>query len=278
MSGAANEQLREAIADGTMSGRLWFYTNYHCNLTCTYCLTESSPTAEARRLSEDCILELAEGAAELGFTEFAVTGGEPFLERHLPETLARLAALRPTIVLTNGTLFGPALIERLRPAAGLPLKVQISLDSAAAAVNDSFRGEGNFERVLETIPRLLELDLGVRVATTSEELGDEELEAICELHRSLGIGDEDHVTRPVIRRGRAIDFELGFVPAFEQFPPELTITADGAFWSPASPTVFRGRLDIDLLLTRTVSPLSKPALAMLGQLAGRPLGVAEGIT
>jgi hypothetical protein len=46
-------------------------------------------------------------------------------------------------------------------------------------------------------------------------------------------------------------------------PAELTITADGAFWSPFGPTVHGGRLDTDLLITRTTRPLSVPAAAML---------------
>jgi sulfatase maturation enzyme AslB (radical SAM superfamily) len=24
-------------------GRLWLYANYHCNLACRYCLTDSAP-------------------------------------------------------------------------------------------------------------------------------------------------------------------------------------------------------------------------------------------
>ncbi|MCV2490828.1 hypothetical protein OF117_15840 [Geodermatophilus sp. YIM 151500] len=54
--------------------------------------------------------------------------------------------------------------------------------------------------------------------------------------------------------------------------PELTITADGAFWSPFAPTVRRGVLDTDLLLSRTPRPLQRPVDAMLTVLGGRPEG------
>ena len=218
--------------------------------------------------------QLADEALTLGFRELAITGGEPFLERHLPETVARLAQRLPVIVLSNGTLFAPALVERLRPFAELPVKVQLSLDSADAKVNDAYRGGGNFARVLEAIVRLQEIGLRVRIASTVEDPADSDLAALCELHRSLGIDDEDHVVRPVIRRGRAIDQELGLVATFDQYPPELTVTADGAFWSPAAPTVFRGRLDIDMLLTRTITPLAKPAEVMLRLIEGRPAGAS----
>jgi hypothetical protein len=56
---------------------------------------------------------------------------------------------------------------------------------------------------------------------------------------------------------------LGVVATLADLPAELTITADGAFWSPFGPTVHGGRLDTDLLITRTTRPLSIPATAML---------------
>jgi hypothetical protein len=52
----------------------------------------------------------------------------------------------------------------------------------------------------------------------------------------------------------------------------LTITADGAFWSPFGPTVRDGRLDIDLLVTRTTDPLSIPASALARLVEDRPPG------
>jgi hypothetical protein len=55
-------------------------------------------------------------------------------------------------------------------------------------------------------------------------------------------------------------------------PPELTITADGAFWSPFGPTVQEGRPDIDLLITRTTEPLATPAAALLRLVEGHPPG------
>jgi hypothetical protein len=51
---------------------------------------------------------------------------------------------------------------------------------------------------------------------------------------------------------------------------ELTITVDGAFWSPFAPTVRRQVLDPDLLLTRTVRPLQRPLDAMLTGVGARP--------
>ena len=191
----------------------------------------------------------------------------------MPETLAELAAILPTVALTNGMLFTEARLGRLEPLADLPLKLQVSLDADVAEDNDAHRGEGNFRRVVETVPRLVERGIGVRVATTVEgETDPDALERLCALHRSLGVPDEDHVVRPVVHRGRAVEHDMGIEASTANLPPELTITDDGAFWSPFGPTVHEGRLDTDLLVTRTTDPLRVPAETLLRLVEGRPPG------
>jgi MoaA/NifB/PqqE/SkfB family radical SAM enzyme len=255
--------VREALAEGVIGSRVWLYTNYHCNLTCVYCLTESGPRVARRELALDRLPQIASEARAAGFASLGVTGGEPFLVKGLPEALAETAAVLPTLVLSNGTLFTTSLISQLAPLSRLDFRIQISLDSAEPAENDEMRGPRNFERVVEAIPRLRALGIPVRIATTSEGLEPEALARLCELHRSLGIPDADHVVRPVVRRGRAVASGMGVHAELADLPAELTITADGAFWSPFGPTVLEGRLDTDLLLTRTTRPLSIPAAAML---------------
>jgi len=256
----------QAIDSGAISGRLWFYTNYHCNLQCSYCLTESGPRVARRELDAEAVLERAAEAQELGFSAFGVTGGEPFIRDDMPALVAELGRRRPTVVLSNGTLFNARRLRALEPLADLPVHVQISLDHPDPVDNDEMRGPENFRKVLEAIPRLVERGIGVRIATTLEDpeaVDPDERERLCELHRSLGIPDEDHVVRPIIHRGRAAANHLGLPAGFEQLDPELTLTADGAFYSPFGPTVRGGRLDTDLLVSRATAPLARPAEALL---------------
>ncbi len=265
--------VSEAIAEGVLPGRVWLYSTYACNLACTYCLTESGPGVPRRALAGDRMVDIARQAADLGFTEVGVTGGEPFLSPELPSILTSVAAVLPTVVLTNGTLFNATRLAAMRPLAGLPVRVQVSLDSAEPERNDGARGPDNFRKVVEAIPRLVELGLNVRVATTVDgDTDPAEMERLCRLHRSLGVADEDHVVRPVVRRGRARARGEGLDVGSADLPPELTITADGAFWSPFGPTVTGGMLDTDLLLTRTTDPLGIPAEALLRLVRARPPG------
>lgn len=265
--------IATAIEASVLPGRVWMYSNYHCNLACSYCLTESAPSSPKRALTGAQMETIALDAAELGFTDLGVTGGEPFLAASMPETLARLASILPTVALTNGTVFSDVRYERLAPLAGLPIKLQISLDSDESEVNDAARGPENFRKVVEAIPRLVERGIGVRIATTIDGEPDQEAMArLCELHRSLGVPDEDHLVRPIVRRGRAIDTDQGVAAGVTELPPELTVTADGTFWSPFGPTVHGDVLDTDLLLTRTITPLRTGAEALLRLLEGRPPG------
>jgi MoaA/NifB/PqqE/SkfB family radical SAM enzyme len=263
-----------AVAAGIVPGRVWLYSNYHCNLECAYCLTESGPNVPRRAMTADEMRTVATEAAALGFTDLGVTGGEPFLAASMPETLASLGDILPVVALTNGTVFTTARLDRMRPLAQRPVAIQISLDAADPDANDEMRGPENFAKVVDAIPRLVERGIRVRIATTAEpgSIATEDHARLCALHRALGVPDEDHLVRPVIRRGRALDRGMGQTFAPAEIPAELTVTADGAFWSPFGPTVRGGRLDTDLLITRTTHPLSTPARALLRLVEGRPRG------
>ena len=129
-----------------------------CNFRCPYCMPESEYHADyeflkhAQRLSYDEIVRIAAAAVSLGVSKLRLTGGEPLLDKRLPELLERLAALpgvRDLALTTNGQLL-PERAEALA-AAGLQ-RVTISLDSLDA---DVFRrmsgGRGDLERVLAGI-------------------------------------------------------------------------------------------------------------------------------
>jgi MoaA/NifB/PqqE/SkfB family radical SAM enzyme len=264
--------IAAAVADGRLPGRVWLYADYHCNLACTYCLTESAPRVARRELGRARMVDVAREAAQLGFTDLGVTGGEPFLLAWLPDALADMSTHLPVLVLTNGTLFTRRGLAKLAPIHGRPIAVQISLDRPDPVANDQMRGPENFRKVVEAVPQLVERGVRVRIATTVESIADAELDRLCALHRDLGVPDDDHIIRPIVRRGRALDHDLGVTAHQLDLPAELTITTDGAFWSPFGPTVHHGLIDTDLLITRTTRPLAVPASALLRLIEQRPQG------
>jgi len=271
--------LETAVEEGRCGERLWLYATYHCNLACVYCLTESHPgIANRRGLASDLLLQLAEEAQELGFGSLGVTGGEVFMLPDMAETLAELGSLLPTVALTNATLFTDRMLTRLEPLAELDVALQISLDSPDPLRNDTLRGPENFAKVAEAIPKLVERGIDTRIATTVDDQSEEELERLCELHRSWGVSDDDHIVRGIVRRGRAAIEGMGSEPGPTDILPELTITADGAFLHPFAPTVRHGVTDLDLLVSRQVTPLSAAVRRFVGVVADQPVGTDAAAT
>jgi len=265
--------IADAVNDGLLPGRVWLYSNYHCNLECSYCLTESSPRSERRQLTAELMVAVATEARQLGFTGLGVTGGEPFLLPWLPDAVLAMAEQLPVVLLTNATLFAGDRLERATRLAHPDIALQISLDSHLPDVNDMARGPDNFAKVVEAVPKLLAAGVRVRIATTTAgPLDGPLLQPLRDLVASLGVPADDHLVRPIVRRGRADERDLGVRAEARDIPSELTISADGAFWGSFGPTVRNGRLDTDLLLTRTILPLEVPANALLAALQGLPPG------
>ncbi len=263
-----------AIETQSLPDRVWIYSNYHCNLACAYCLTESSPRSKRRIIDGDQMIAITRQAAALGFREIGVTGGEPFLRPDIANVIAEMAEILPVTLLTNGTQFTGSRIRLTDPLVGRDVRLQISLDAPDAARNDELRGPENFAKVVDAVPRLVERGIRVRIATTIEpgRLSRDDHRRLCELHRSWGIDDDDHLVRPVLREGRADEFEMGERFGRDQLPPELTIAAHGAFWSAFGPTVRDDLADTHLLITRTILPLEVPATVLLRLVEGRPPG------
>lgn len=268
--------LTSAIEAGLISGRLWFYTNYHCNLACRYCLTESSPSTPHRALELEKMLEIATQAEKLGFTGFGLTGGEPFLRRDMVDVIDALSDVLPVTVLTNGTLFAtPRSLTAIERLAGKPVRLQISLDHPEPVANDDMRGPGNFAKVVAAIPELLARGLHVRVASTLPETDGPEAAAIRHFVAQLGVPSDDHVVRPIVDRGRAGAEGLGVTAPLATLAPELTLTTKGAFWTPFAPTYRDGLLQKDLLITPRITPLQYPVDKLLGLLDQVPRAAGD---
>ncbi len=265
--------LETAVAEGRAGARLWLYPTYHCNLACAYCLTESHPRiADRRELTPGIVLEAVTQARALGFASAGFTGGEVFMLRWFPETLVEAARVLPVVALTNGTILGERILRRLAPLATLPAAMQLSLDAAEPEGNDPLRGAGTHAAVLAAIPRLRDAGIRVRIATTVERQSDDDLARLCELHRSLGVSDDDHVVRRVVRRGKAALEGLGVPLGPHDVLPELTLTAEGAFLHPFGPTVRNGVTDLDLRVGPAILPLEEPLRAFLAAVARTPAG------
>ena len=67
--------------------KLWLYTNYDCNLKCSYCVAKSGPKVPRRALGLENVRRLVDEAVSLGFADVFITGGEPFMLEEIYEML-----------------------------------------------------------------------------------------------------------------------------------------------------------------------------------------------
>ena len=109
-----HDETTNPDSEGTdFEWKLWLYTNYDCNLKCSYCVAESTPTAPRRALGLANVRRLVDEAVELGFAEIFFTGGEPFILSDIYDMLAYSSARLTTNVLTNAMLLRGKRLERL---------------------------------------------------------------------------------------------------------------------------------------------------------------------
>lgn len=243
--------------------KLWIYTNYDCNLRCSYCVAKSGPNVARRAIGLANAQRLVDEAAALCFDHIFFTGGEPFLLNDIYDMLAYSSARVKTTVLTNAMLMRQKLpggnqtrLERLSEIANEDLIIQVSLDGGRPEDHDAYRGAGTWAKTVEGIQLLQAAGFRVRLGTTETPVNSAHLRELCEFHRSLGIPDEDHFVRPLAKRGYSREgLELGM----HNLVPELTVNLDGIFWHPLS-------TDADMQVSKQMFPLSTAVERVQGQL------------
>ncbi len=237
--------MTTAVVDcPAIAPRLWVYTNFDCNLHCTYCVARSGPRAERRGLALPVFRRLIDEAAAYGITELFVTGGEPFLLPDIGERLCYAAGRLPTTVLTNAMLFQGRRLETLRSLAGLDLRFQVSLDGADAPTHDSYRGCGAWQKTLDGIATLQERGMTVVIGSTETPVNSGRLDELRTFVAGLGIPPELHFIRPLARRGFSTE---GMEVTAADLEPEVTASVDGVYWHPLA-------CEDDLLVTRRLFP------------------------
>ena len=256
-------EVDPAVGASTFDWKLWIYTNYDCNLSCSYCVAESSPRAERRGLSIATVRRIVDEAVALGFQRLFFTGGEPFILDDIYDMLAYAAVRAETIVLTNASLLRGARLDRLAALSHERLVVQVSLDGARPEHHDAYRGAGSWARTVEGIRLLLARGLSVRLATTETPANQAHIEELHAFRRALGIPDEAHFVRPLAKRGFATE---GMMVAADSLMPEMTVTVDGVFWHPlASPS------STDMRVSSRIFPLAEAVAAIQQRLAAAPV-------
>jgi SynChlorMet cassette radical SAM/SPASM protein ScmF len=187
---------------------LYLYLTDHCNLCCAHCWISPKFSEEKQNgLPLDSLKKAISEARSLGLQSVKLTGGEPFLYKHIGGLLAFLAAEQIDVLIeTNGTLVNRDMVERLKSCNLAQLSV--SLDASTEEVHDQIRGiKGSFRRTLEGLALLSRHDLNFQIIMTLQSRNRQEIPGVIKLSEELGAGSLK--INPLIPCGRGKE-------AFEQ--------------------------------------------------------------
>ena len=250
-----------------LTWKLWIYTNFDCNLRCSYCVAESTPRAARNAIGLENARRLVDEAVALGFKELFFTGGEPFILDEIYAMLAYASARLKTTVLTNAMLFNSSRLTRLLEIANHNLRVQVSLDGGRAEHHDAYRGAGSWKKTVEGIHTLQDNGFMLRLSTTETPANSAYLDELRQFRYRLGIADEDHFIRPLAKRGFSSE---GLEVGLGTLVPEITATINGIYWHPLAPPSSE-----DMLITDQLFPLSAAVTCVEKNLAAQPDGIQE---
>jgi MoaA/NifB/PqqE/SkfB family radical SAM enzyme len=246
---STKQDVAQEIGTPSLSRKLWVYTNFDCNLKCTYCVAESSPSTPRHALSLKIVQRLVDEAVELGFQKIFFTGGEPFILAEIYDMLAYASARMQTTILTNAMLTRGKRLDKLCAISHKNLSLQVSLDGGQPEPHDAYRGQGSWAKTVAGIRILQSKGFHVLISTTETPANAVHMDELHRFRRSLGIPDEDHFVRPLARRGFS---QEGVEVGTDTLVPEVTVAVNGVYWHPlVSPS------DTDMLVSKQIFPLAK---------------------
>lgn len=122
-----------------------------CNLYCNYCCRNSSAD-DSCEMSVDLFEKLLADAKKLRCNNITLTGGEAILHHNFDELLKQCVDYGYSVcLLSNGVDIKNLSCQSLQ----IVRKLQISLDGGSAESNDKTRGNGTFQKVVNSIQYLL---------------------------------------------------------------------------------------------------------------------------
>ena len=181
---------------------VWNLTNM-CNLRCRHCYQQAG-RASKDELSLEEKLRLVDELASAGVVAIAFSGGEPLMHPDFFPTARRARERNLYVsVATNGVLLTPEMVNRL---ANIGVGyVEVSLDSARPEVHDSFRGlPGAWKRTVEGISNVAKAGIFTVMATTVTRLNLEDVPALIDLSKKLGVSRFTHFNFIPTGRGKEI--------------------------------------------------------------------------
>ncbi|MBU1343282.1 MAG: radical SAM protein [Proteobacteria bacterium] len=178
--------LKQALVFTKDSSNLFFHILTKCNLSCTHCYINKDQHG-ANTLDIDTIKAWLNLFSKKAFqTNLIFLGGEPTLhpDLFLAVKEAKRLEFKSIIIDTNGYLFHN-ILEKIS-CDDIDF-LSFSLDGATKQTNDTIRGKGSYEKVMEGIQIARDKKFSCSMIYTVSDMNIHELELMPDLVKTLGI-------------------------------------------------------------------------------------------
>ena len=180
-----NEYLSK-INDNNALQLIYLYSNFTCNEGCKYCWIDETNTNHNFVLSQKTVDSFIYEAISLGVSQIKISGGEPFLNKEVPDIIGFLLDCGLSVeVETNGTLLSESMMDKI---ASKPDKIhfKISLDSSFPDIqNEITRYSSAFEDTINGINVLKKYGIQFDIITVVNKMNFNHIEELIQFVESL---------------------------------------------------------------------------------------------
>lgn len=157
-----------------------------CNLKCKHCYQESNKDTYFQ-LSQDMAKKIIKEALDLGLEHLVLSGGEPFYNKELLFELIRYSKKKGLFVTitTNGTMISESdliILKELNVD-----KLQFSLDGHKREIHEFIRGNGTFEKTINSIKLATQLGINSSVMMVLFKINRDNFDKFCKFIEQLGV-------------------------------------------------------------------------------------------
>lgn len=188
-----------------------FATSYVCNFKCPYCYAATlTPKQNVRPMKVSDYQKVGRQAIKLGFITFSFQGGEPALDKRLPDIIAAFKPKHHHITITsNGSLLTEEIVKSWAEA-GVDT-VYFSVDSGIAEEHDRLRNfSGSFEKIMQAMEWVKKFGMKTAINTvvSKENLYSDGFKKILEFSHRNRLMLETIYARPLGRWAGHAEFML----------------------------------------------------------------------
>jgi radical SAM protein with 4Fe4S-binding SPASM domain len=203
LDGRVVRVIDRGSVDGALSApiKLFVSVSNECNLSCSHCMSDSSPFGK-QLMSPNNLRQISDEAADMGIFQITIGGGEPLLYRGLWDVVSHMRQNYLGVSMTtNAYVVRDSDIDSLKK---YNVKTNVSIDGSPET-HDRIRNKaGAYDRTITNIRRMIDAGIQPTLRYTMMRSNIQDTEHMIQLSDDLGLVLKPRRAKP---SGRVIDNE-----------------------------------------------------------------------